>query len=160
MKIRCFKHPGLANTKTVSVQDGKDSGIWVTADDVVVKVSGPVVVADGREGVATNLFYEPTRYFGPFPVELEPGILGNIFDKLEASYSLTILSGFMLGKVEDYLQLNRIPETSLITRSYIPNSVSEILALWRNDLNKELEKKHTGEGVQAAESFMVLEGYK
>ncbi|RZC74327.1 hypothetical protein C5167_049803 [Papaver somniferum] len=56
--------------------------------------------------------------------------------------------------------INRIPETALIARSYLPNKVSEILALWRNDLNKELEKKHTGEGVQAAESFVVLEGYK
>ncbi|RZC48939.1 hypothetical protein C5167_017365 [Papaver somniferum] len=35
--------------------------------------------------------YEPVlRTHKPFPVELEPGILGNIFDKLEASYSLTV----------------------------------------------------------------------
>ncbi|KAI3876494.1 hypothetical protein MKX03_030311, partial [Papaver bracteatum] len=55
---------------------------------------------------------------------------------------------------------NRIPEIALIVQSYLPNKVSEILALWRNDLNKELEKDHTAEGVQAAESFVVLEGYK
>ncbi|GKD22919.1 coatomer subunit beta'-2-like protein [Tanacetum coccineum] len=47
---------------------------------------------------------------------------------------------FMLGKLEDYMQLlvnsNRIPEASLTARSYLPSKVSKIVALWRKDLKK------------------------
>ncbi|GKA33861.1 coatomer subunit beta'-2-like protein [Tanacetum coccineum] len=47
---------------------------------------------------------------------------------------------FMLGKLEDYMQLlvnsNQIPEAALTARSYLPSKVSEILALWRKDLKK------------------------
>ncbi|XP_022868090.1 coatomer subunit beta'-2-like [Olea europaea var. sylvestris] len=46
----------------------------------------------------------------------------------------------MSGKLEDCLQLlvesNRIPEAALMARSYLPSKVSEIVALWRKDLNK------------------------
>lgn len=31
---------------------------------------------------------------------------------------------------------NRIPEAALMARSYLPSKVSEIVALWRKDLNK------------------------
>lgn len=31
---------------------------------------------------------------------------------------------------------NRIPEAALMARSYLPSKVSEIVAIWRNDLNK------------------------
>ncbi|KAJ0528081.1 putative transcription factor WD40-like family [Helianthus annuus] len=51
---------------------------------------------------------------------------------------------FMLGKLEDCLQLlvdsNRIPEAALMARSYLPSKVSEIVALWRKDLNKVNQK--------------------
>lgn len=30
----------------------------------------------------------------------------------------------------------RIPEAALMARSYLPSKVSEIVALWRKDLNK------------------------
>lgn len=47
---------------------------------------------------------------------------------------------FLLGKLEDCLQLliasNRIPEAALMARSYLPSKVSEIVAIWRNDLSK------------------------
>ncbi|KAL0724476.1 hypothetical protein Bca4012_039075 [Brassica carinata] len=62
---------------------------------------------------------------------------------------------FMLGKVEDCLHLlvesNRIPEAALIARSYLPSRVSEIVALWRNDLTKISPK--------AAESLADPEEY-
>ncbi|XP_024979157.1 coatomer subunit beta'-1-like [Cynara cardunculus var. scolymus] len=51
---------------------------------------------------------------------------------------------FMLGKLEDCLQLlvdsNRIPEAALMARSYLPSKVSEIVAIWRKDLNKVNQK--------------------
>ena len=31
---------------------------------------------------------------------------------------------------------NRIPEAALMARSYLPSKVSEIVAIWRKDLNK------------------------
>ncbi|PWA73095.1 Coatomer beta' subunit (COPB2) [Artemisia annua] len=62
---------------------------------------------------------------------------------------------FMLGKLEDCLQLlvdsNRIPAAALMARSYLPNKVSEIVALWRKDLNKVNQK--------AAESLVDTEEY-
>ncbi|PWA91323.1 Coatomer, WD associated region [Artemisia annua] len=35
---------------------------------------------------------------------------------------------------------NRIPEAALMARSYLPNKVSEIVALWTKDLNKVNQK--------------------
>lgn len=62
---------------------------------------------------------------------------------------------FMLGKSEECLQLlvdsNRIPEAALMARSYLPSKVSEIVQLWRNDLNKVNKK--------AAESLADPEEY-
>ncbi|KAL8232387.1 hypothetical protein R6Q57_002165 [Mikania cordata] len=62
---------------------------------------------------------------------------------------------FMLGKLEDCLQLlvdsNRIPEAALMARSYLPSKVSEVVALWRKDLNKVNQK--------AAESLADPEEY-
>lgn len=31
---------------------------------------------------------------------------------------------------------NRIPEAAFMARSYLPSKVSEIVAIWRKDLNK------------------------
>ncbi|KAK4427513.1 Coatomer subunit beta'-1 [Sesamum alatum] len=54
--------------------------------------------------------------------------------------NVAFLCLFMLGKLEDCLQLlidsNRIPEAAFMARSYLPSKVSEIVALWRKDLNK------------------------
>ncbi|XP_024969366.1 coatomer subunit beta'-2-like isoform X2 [Cynara cardunculus var. scolymus] len=62
---------------------------------------------------------------------------------------------FLLGKLEDCLQLlvdsNRIPEAALMARSYLPSKVSEIVGLWRKDLNKVNQK--------AAESLADPEEY-
>ncbi|CAI9767205.1 unnamed protein product [Fraxinus pennsylvanica] len=46
---------------------------------------------------------------------------------------------------------NRIPEAALMARSYLPSKVSEIVALWRKDLNKINQK--------AAESLADPEEY-
>ncbi|CAD6340303.1 unnamed protein product [Miscanthus lutarioriparius] len=54
--------------------------------------------------------------------------------------NVAFLSLFMLGKVEDCIQLlvdsNRIPEAALMARSYLPSKVPETVATWRNDLSK------------------------
>ncbi|KAL8458178.1 hypothetical protein ACS0TY_035896 [Phlomoides rotata] len=54
--------------------------------------------------------------------------------------NVAFLCLFTLGKLEDCLQLliesNRIPEAALMARSYLPSKVSEIVALWRKDLNR------------------------
>ncbi|KAB5530119.1 hypothetical protein DKX38_020200 [Salix brachista] len=60
--------------------------------------------------------------------------------KEQGKINVAFLCLFMLGKVEDCLQLlvegNRIPEAALMARSYLPSKVSEIVAIWRKDLNK------------------------
>ncbi|KAL6495891.1 hypothetical protein OROGR_030454 [Orobanche gracilis] len=69
--------------------------------------------------------------------------------------NVAFLCLFMLGKLEDCIQLlvdsNRIPEAALMARSYLPSKVSEIVALWRKDLNKINQK--------AAESLADPEHY-
>ncbi|PWZ06357.1 Coatomer subunit beta'-1, partial [Zea mays] len=54
--------------------------------------------------------------------------------------NVAFLCLFMLGKVEDCIQLlvdsNRIPEAALLARSYLPSKVPEIVAIWRDDLSK------------------------
>ncbi|KAF9616843.1 hypothetical protein IFM89_032693 [Coptis chinensis] len=58
--------------------------------------------------------------------------------------NVAFLCLFMLGKLEECLQLliesNRIPEAALMARSYLPSKVSEIVSIWRNDLNKINQK--------------------
>jgi coatomer subunit beta' len=60
--------------------------------------------------------------------------------KEQGKNNVAFLCLFMLGQVEDCLHLlvesNRIPEAALMARSYLPSKVSEIVALWRNDLTK------------------------
>ncbi|TYJ17985.1 hypothetical protein E1A91_A09G090900v1 [Gossypium mustelinum] len=75
--------------------------------------------------------------------------------KEQGKNNVAFLCLFMLGKLEDCLQLlvesNRIPEAALMARSYLPSKVSEIVAIWRKDLNKVNPK--------AAESLSDPEEY-
>ncbi|KAF3511001.1 hypothetical protein F2Q69_00003543 [Brassica cretica] len=75
--------------------------------------------------------------------------------KEQGKNNVAFLCLFMLGKLEDCLQLlvesNRIPEAALMARSYLPSKVSEIVALWRKDLSKVNSK--------AAESLADPEEY-
>ncbi|KAH1219445.1 Coatomer subunit beta'-2 [Glycine max] len=78
-----------------------------------------------------------------------------ILAKEQGKNNVAFLCLFMLGKLEDCLQLlvesNRIPEAALMARSYLPSKVSEIVAIWRKDLNKVNPK--------AAESLANPEEY-
>ncbi|WOG99222.1 hypothetical protein DCAR_0518570 [Daucus carota subsp. sativus] len=75
--------------------------------------------------------------------------------KEQGRNNVAFLCLFMLGKVEECLELliesNRIPEAALMARSYLPSKVSEIVALWRKDLNKV--------NLKAAESLADPEEY-
>jgi coatomer subunit beta' len=54
--------------------------------------------------------------------------------------NVAFLSLFLLGKLEECIQLlvdsNRIPEAAFMARTYLPSEVSNIVALWRDDLKK------------------------
>ncbi|TYI89660.1 hypothetical protein E1A91_D03G070700v1 [Gossypium mustelinum] len=60
--------------------------------------------------------------------------------KEQGKNNVVFLCLVMLGKLEDCLQLlvesNRIPEAALMARSYLPSKVSEIVTIWRKDLNR------------------------
>ncbi|KAL9267451.1 Coatomer subunit beta'-2-like protein, partial [Drosera capensis] len=60
--------------------------------------------------------------------------------KLEGKNNVAFLCLFMLGKLEECVQLlvdsNRIPEAAFMARSYLPSKVSEIVDMWRKDLSK------------------------
>ncbi|KAK3219727.1 hypothetical protein Dsin_013697 [Dipteronia sinensis] len=75
--------------------------------------------------------------------------------KEQGKNNVAFLCLFMLGKLEDCLQLlvesNRIPEAALMARSYLPSKVPEIVAIWRKDLHKVNPK--------AAESLADPEEY-
>lgn len=77
------------------------------------------------------------------------------FAKEQGKNNVAFLCLFMMGKLEECLKLlvdsNRIPEAALMARSYLPSKVSEIVAIWRKDLNKVNQK--------AAESLADPEEY-
>ncbi|XP_020597298.1 coatomer subunit beta'-1-like [Phalaenopsis equestris] len=60
--------------------------------------------------------------------------------KKRGKNNVAFLCLFMLGKLEECIWLliesNRIPEAALMARSYLPSKVSEIVEIWKNDLNK------------------------
>ncbi|KAL9268556.1 Coatomer subunit beta'-2-like protein [Drosera capensis] len=60
--------------------------------------------------------------------------------KLQGKNNVAFLCLFLLGKLEECLQLlvdsNRIPEAAFMARSYLPSRVSEVVELWRKDLSK------------------------
>ncbi|KAJ3672206.1 hypothetical protein LUZ60_006927 [Juncus effusus] len=60
--------------------------------------------------------------------------------KEQGKNNVAFLCLFMLGKLEDCLQLlvesNRIPEAALMARSYLPSKVSGIVSIWKSDLHK------------------------
>lgn len=64
--------------------------------------------------------------------------------KEQGKSNVAFLCLFTLGKLEECIQLllesNRIPEAALMARSYLPSKVSEIVAIWRNDLSKVSKK--------------------
>ncbi|PIA65170.1 hypothetical protein AQUCO_00100570v1 [Aquilegia coerulea] len=76
--------------------------------------------------------------------------------KEKGKNNVAFLSLFMLGKLEECIQLlvesNRIPEAVLMARSYLPSKVSEMVAIWKKDLNKVVNQK-------AAESLADPEEY-
>ncbi|XP_075100485.1 coatomer subunit beta'-1 isoform X2 [Nicotiana tabacum] len=66
------------------------------------------------------------------------------FAKEHGKNNVAFLCLFLLGKVDECVQLlvdsNRIPEAAFMARSYLPSKVSEIVAIWKKDLNKVNQK--------------------
>ncbi|PHT32187.1 Coatomer subunit beta'-1, partial [Capsicum baccatum] len=66
------------------------------------------------------------------------------FAKEHGKNNVTFLCMFLLGKVEECIQLlidsNRIPEAAFMARSYLPSKVPEIVSIWRKDLSKVNQK--------------------
>ncbi|KAJ8553374.1 hypothetical protein K7X08_024052 [Anisodus acutangulus] len=64
--------------------------------------------------------------------------------KEQGKNNVTFLCMFLLGKVEECIQLlvdsNRIPEAAFMVRSYLPSKVSEIVAIWKKGLSKVNQK--------------------
>ncbi|KAK4361935.1 hypothetical protein RND71_017176 [Anisodus tanguticus] len=60
--------------------------------------------------------------------------------KEQGKNNVTFLCMFLLGKVEECIQLlvdsNRIPEAAFMVRSYLPSKVSEIVAIWKKGHSK------------------------
>ncbi|KAF3441935.1 hypothetical protein FNV43_RR15851 [Rhamnella rubrinervis] len=75
--------------------------------------------------------------------------------KEQGKNNIAFLCLFMLGKLEECIQLllesNRIPEAALMARSYLPSKVSEIISIWRNDLDKA--NKKAGESLADPEEY-------
>ncbi|XP_059285920.1 coatomer subunit beta'-2-like [Lycium ferocissimum] len=66
------------------------------------------------------------------------------FSKEHGKNNVAFLCMFLLGKVEECIQLlvdsNRIPEAAFMSRSYLPSKVPEIVSIWRKDLSKVNQK--------------------
>lgn len=59
-------------------------------------------------------------------------------------YNVAYLAYFSLGRLEDCLELlcksNRLPEAAFLARTYLPNHVSRIVQLWKEDLAQTNKK--------------------
>ncbi|VFQ83845.1 unnamed protein product [Cuscuta campestris] len=64
--------------------------------------------------------------------------------KEQGKNNVSFLCLFLLGKVDECIQLlvdsGRIPEAAFMARSYLPSKVSEVVSIWRKDLNKVNQK--------------------
>ncbi|KAG6425374.1 hypothetical protein SASPL_115805 [Salvia splendens] len=124
------------------------------------KQLGELAMSTGKLGMAEECLKQANDLSGLLLLYSSLGNAEGISElvslaKEHGKYNVAFLCLFMLGKLEDCLQLliesNRIPEAALMARSYLPSKVSEIVALWRKDLNKINQK--------AAESLADPEEY-
>ncbi|KAG6422303.1 hypothetical protein SASPL_118870 [Salvia splendens] len=124
------------------------------------KQLGELAMSTGKLGMAEECLKQANDLSGLLLLYSSLGNAEGICElvslaKENGKNNVAFLCLFMLGKLEDCLQLliesNRIPEAALMARSYLPSKVSEIVALWRKDLNKINQK--------AAESFADPEEY-
>ncbi|KAH7511890.1 hypothetical protein FEM48_Zijuj12G0031000 [Ziziphus jujuba var. spinosa] len=78
--------------------------------------------------------------------------------KEQGKNNIAFLCLFMLGKLEECIRLlpesNRIPEAALFARSFLPSKVSEMVSIWRNDLNKV--NKKAGESLADPDEYPNL----
>jgi len=64
--------------------------------------------------------------------------------KSKGQNNISFLSYFVLGKLDDCLQLlidtNRLPEAAFFARTYLPSQITKVVELWREELKKTNEK--------------------
>jgi len=64
--------------------------------------------------------------------------------KQKGQNNISFLSYFVLGKLEECLQLlietNRLPEAAFFARTYLPSQVCRVVELWREELKKTNSK--------------------
>lgn len=64
--------------------------------------------------------------------------------KQKGQNNISFLSYFVLGKLEECLQLlidtDRIPEAAFFARTYLPSHIPKVIKLWREELRKTNEK--------------------
>jgi coatomer subunit beta' len=62
----------------------------------------------------------------------------------QGKYNISFLSMFLLGDLDQCLEIliqtNRIPEAAFFARTYLPNKVTYVLDMWRQELGKVNEK--------------------
>jgi coatomer subunit beta' len=62
----------------------------------------------------------------------------------QLKYNISFLSMFLLGDLDQCLEIliqtNRIPEAAFFARTYLPNKITYVLDLWRQELGKVNEK--------------------
>ena len=64
-----------------------------------------------------------------------------------------LLSGDVSGCLDTLLSCKRLPEAAVFARSYLPSRVSEVVALWRDDLSSASEAvQHVAAGLADPES--------
>lgn len=64
--------------------------------------------------------------------------------KSKGENNISFLSYFVLGKLDDCLQLlietNRLPEAAFFARTYLPSKITMVVELWREELKKSNQK--------------------
>ena len=83
--------------------------------------------------------------------------------KAKGKNNVAFISMFMLKDVDGCLDLlietNRIPEAAFMARTYAPSRVSEIIALWKDDLRKVNKKAAEALADPTGHLFELFEGF-
>eukprot|EP00249_Psilotum_nudum_P021933 c28306_g1_i1 orf=1196-3937(-) len=113
------------------------------------KQLGELAMSAGKLGVAEECLNHAADLSGLLLLYSSLGDVDGIkkltsLAREQGKNNVAFLCLFLLGKLEDCVQLlvdsNRIPEAAFMARAYLPSKVSEIVALWRNDLKKVNQK--------------------
>uniref|UniRef100_A0A0E0LD44 Coatomer subunit beta' n=1 Tax=Oryza punctata TaxID=4537 RepID=A0A0E0LD44_ORYPU len=130
----------------LSVQLGRLEEIAIEArSESKWKQLGELAMSTGKLEMAEECLLEATDLSGLLLLYSSLGDAEGVtklasMAKEQGKNNVAFLCLFMLGKLEECLQLlvdsNRIPEAALMARSYLPSKVSDIVSIWKKDLQK------------------------